>query len=823
MRLISFLFVFLVTAGLIILLSVRISQAPPMGKFLDPVNGFWQNGETGETMPQELRLNGLRQPVSIVYDVNMTPHIFASNDEDLYFAQGYVTANHRLWQMETQTLMPAGRLSEVFGRRFLHQDRLSRRQGLTYGARNALKAMQEDTAMFTLLQKYSDGVNAYIQTLTAATLPIEYKLLNYKPEAWSPFKTALLLKYMAYNLSRPENDLENTNALARYGKEVFDLLFPEQPDNDAYIIPAETRWNFNPVSVPQSDPNYYLQFTNKSLPQPDPDNGSNNWAVNAARTANGFPILCNDIHLDLNLPSTWFVMQLSAPNVNVFGATLPGALGVITGFNDSIAWGVTNAKQDVVDWYKIDFRDEEKKEYRYGSQWLKTQSMVEKFEIRSSNLLAPGKKVFYDTIVFTHYGPVTLDKSFEPTNDLKNFAMRWTAHDRSMEQRTFYQLNQAANYEDFLDALSFFDCPAQNFIYAGKKNEIAIRVNGKMPVKWEGQGKFLMDGANPAHEWQTYIPREHLPVAYNPARGFLFSANQFPVATTPPVSSGKEQVRTPYPYYIYDYSYEDFRNKRISERLEVMNNIKPADMMRLQNDNFNYYAYQSLPFLLSRLDTLELSSPEKEIYDFLKKWDYFNHANIKAPSVYHTWWQFFKSSLWEEFDGDSLALSKPEDHTTIQLMTQYRDFPFWDNKKTPEEEGISDIARRAFTQAVDSLTAWSQVNEGEYVWGNYKPARVMHLLQIPSLSREHVQTGGGRSIVNANSGRHGVSFRIVTELQPQTKTWYIYPGGQSGNPGSPYYDNFIDLWKDGKYVEGWFMHSPDDYPEQIMFRQRFMP
>lgn len=156
-------------------------------------------------------------------------------------------------------------------------------------------------------------------------------------------------------------------------------------------------------------------------------------------------------------------------------------------------------------------------------------------------------------------------------------------------------------------------------------------------------------------------------------------------------------------------------------------------------------------------------------------------------------------------------------------MTRFPEFPFWDDARTPEKESLSDIARRSFSQAVDSLTAWSLAKEREYTWGNYKPARILHLLQLPSFSREFVPTGGGRSIVNANSGRHGVSFRIVTELQPRTKTWFIYPGGQSGNPGSPYYDNFIDLWKDGKYVEGWFMQSPGDFPEQVLFNQQLTP
>lgn len=825
MKLVTFLFVFLATIALIVLLSVRINQIPPLGKFLDPANGFWQNVERLEQTPHQLHFEGLSRPVAIVYDVNMAPHIFADNEEDLYFAQGYVTASHRLWQMEIQTLMPAGRLSEVFGERLLHQDRLSRRQGLSYGAMNALKAMKEDTTLYRLMERYSDGVNAYIATLNDATLPIEYKLLDYKPEKWSPYKTALLLKYMAYNLSRSENDLENTNALALYGKDTFDLLFPGNPNEEAPVVPPGSRWNFAPANIPVSDPGYYNQFTNRTLPQPNPANGSNNWAVNARKTAAGYPILANDIHLDLNLPSIWFVVQLSTPGINTFGGSLPGALGVITGFNDSIAWGVTNAKQDLVDWYRISFRDEEKSEYRYGSQWLKTQKVVEKFLVRNNNPFSKKQTVFYDTVIYTHYGPVTLDDNFEPDHDLKDFAMRWTAHDRSLEQRTFYQLNQAGNYNEFQDALAYYDCPAQNFIFAGKNDEIAIHVNGKMPLKWNEQGKFLMDGANTAHEWQAYIPRDHLPRAYNPERGFLFSANQFPVQSITSMDRRTDRSTSPaaYPYYIYDFSYEDFRNRRIQDRLNVMNRIRPDDMMQLQNDNFNYQAYLSLPFLLSQLDTLTLLKPEKDAYDLVKNWDYFNLADRKAPSFYHTWWHFFTTSLWEEFDRDDLALSKPDDYNTIRMITQVPGLPFYDNQNTPADESAADIVRWSFTQTVDSLMRWTQANEHDYNWGNYKSTRIMHLLQLTSFSHTGLPVSGGKGIINANSGRHGVSFRIVTELQPQTRTWYIYPGGQSGNPGSPYYDNFVELWRTGKYVEGWFMNSPEDFEEKMIFTQYLLP
>ena len=288
----------------------------------------------------------------------------------MYKAQGYLTAKHRLWQLEFQTHAAAGRLSEIFGEAALEYDRTERRRGMGYGAEQAIAFMEQyDTETLGFVQDYADGVNAYIDQLRPEDYPVEYKLLDYEPEAWTPKKTALLLMYMTKMLAGYDDDLEYTNMLRLVGKENFKLLFPDFFDRTEPVIPNDTDWSF--IDVPQTElpgSQAVLDTIIETIDKPHPDNGSNNWAVSGARSVTGNPILANDPHLVLKLPASWFVMQLSTPDHNVFGATIPGALSVISGFNQHIAWGETNATRDVIDWYKIEF-NEDRTQYKYDDKW----------------------------------------------------------------------------------------------------------------------------------------------------------------------------------------------------------------------------------------------------------------------------------------------------------------------------------------------------------------------------------------------------------------------------------------------------------------------
>ena len=809
MKVFGFLLSFLVTIALIVGLSWRIDSLPPLGYFLDPFHGFWQNAE-GDHVPieTELTLDYLQQPVTVQYDSLLIPHIFAQNDADLYQAQGYVQASQRLWQMEFVTHLAAGRVSEIVGARGREHDRLQRRKGLMFAAEKSLRLMEEDPVAKELLDAYADGINSYINRLSYQDLPIEYKLLDYWPEPWTPLKSALLLKYMADDLAGSDEDLENTNALMMWGKQRFDFLYPQYYPDAEPVISADHPWDFEPVILDTPEVSFAdKQLTTQPLPKPDPGNGSNNWAVSGTKTQSGQPILANDPHLGLNLPSIWFVVQLQTPEVNVLGATLPGAPGVIIGCNDSIAWGVTNATRDVKDWYKITFNNDLRNEYLFDGKYLKAQPRIEKIKIR-------GEDIFYDTVMYTHYGPVVYDPGFPADtidNPERNYAMKWPAHDPSMDMMTFYYLNRAKNYQDYRQALQYYTCPAQNFAFASVQGDIGMTVQGKFPAKWRGQGTFLMDGSKPEQEWQAYIPADQNAYERNPERGFVSSANQIP-------------VNKAYPYYFYDKKYEHFRNRRINDRLTKMNRITPQDMMTLQGDNYNQKAADILPFMLDSLDVTQLRGEAKDLYNLLRDWNLQNAPTLRAPTVFEVWWVQFKQLLWDEMADQPVALVQPTDAATIHYVQSYPQDSMVDVQRTTYRETLNDLLNESYAATVQVLDDWVNEHGGqEYRWETYKATNIQHMLALEPFSVYNIPIGGGRGIVNAASEQHGPSWRMVVELSNPVRVWGVYPGGQSGNPGSSYYTTMVGAWAKGEYYPLALMPSPASTGAGVLVTQSLNP
>lgn len=808
MKVFGFLLSFLATIALVVAFSLRLGPLPPLGHFLDPFHGFWQNAEGKDLdVKTNLTLAHLSKPVTVHYDSLLIPHIFAQNDADLYRAQGYVQASHRLWQMEFVTHVAAGRVSEIVGERAREFDRLQRRKGLMFAAEKSLRMMEEDTVAQEVLTAYADGVNSYISSLEYEDLPLEYKLLDYWPEPWTPLKTALLLKYMADDLAGYDEDLENTNALMLWGKERFDFLYPQYFPDAEPVISDNHVWNFEPIVLDTPNISFATNpLTTQSLPKPDPDNGSNNWVVSGTKTRSGNPILANDPHLGLNLPSIWFVVQLQSPEVNVLGATLPGSPGVIIGCNDSIAWGVTNATRDVKDWYKISFNSTLRNEYLFDGKSLKTQKRIEKINVR-------GEGVTYDTVVYTHYGPVVYDRGFPAdtvTNPERNYAMKWPAHDPSMELMTFYYLNRAHNYQEYRQALQYYASPAQNFAFASVQGNIALTVQGRFPAKWPGQGVFLMDGSQSEQEWQAFIPGDQNPFELNPERGFVSSANQVP-------------VNKKYPYYFYDKKYEHFRNRRINNRLAKMNRITPEDMMSLQEDNYNQKAADILPLMLDSLDVAQLKGEANDLYDLLRDWNLQNDRNLRAPSVFAEWWSQFKQALWDEVSEQPVALVVPTDAATIHIMQNYPQDTMIDRTGTTYRETLHDLLNESFATTVQALSDWSAEHGKAYTWENYKATSIQHMLRLAPLSYYDIPIGGGKGIVNATSDRHGPSWRMVVELGDPMQMWGVYPGGQSGNPGSPYYGNMVDAWAEGEHYPMQFLKSQAAKDTHAMITQTLYP
>jgi penicillin amidase len=813
-----------ITFVLIYLFNTKVGVAPPFGKFLNPFTGFWQNAESAKAMKDnEMNLDGLKDEVKVYFDERLVPHVFAKNDADLYFMQGYITAKYRLWQMEVSTHNAAGRVSEIVGEKALETDRMMRRIGMGYGAEKAQAFIEQDTFSKKLIQSYCDGINAYIKTLKPADYPLEYKLLDYKPEEWKPIKVGLLLKNMANMLSVFEFDIENSNFVAKYGKEEFRKLYPDFIADEDPIIPVGTKFeirNSKPETISKSEIiNHKSEIISAVLDKPDEITGSNNWAVSGSKTKSGKPILCNDPHLRLSLPSIWYEMHLVSPNMNVYGATLPGSPAVIIGFNDSISWGVTNGGRDVRDWYQIKFKDASRDEYEWNGQWLKSEKKIEKYFVR-------GKGEVDDTVIYTKYGPVVFDKNFGTADSKKNLAMSWVAHLPSNEFKTFYGFNCGKNYDDYIRALNNYTCPAQNFVFASRSGDIAIKEQGKFPIRDKAteQGKYLSDGTTDKDDWKTFIPYDDNPTIKNPERGFVSSANQHPTDST-------------YPYYYPGVgAYENYRNRRINKLLTEGKDIDADFMKKMQNDNFNLHASEAAPVLLSLLDQSKLDNNEKKMAEAIGKWDYFNNANEVAPVYFEIWWTELRKMLWDEMLVKDVPMKQPSFYVTVQFLKNDSTSAFYDNATTPEKETRYDIVLYSFHRIKDTLAAkqFTEVNEpyendettnrdhlNPRDWGTYKDTKISHLAGLAPFS-VHAYNGGNAGIVNATNATNGPSWRMIVD-EGAMKAYVVYPGGQSGNPGSKYYDNMIKSWADGQYYEANFVANGEALGNKKLFTSTFHP
>lgn len=808
MRIVPFLVSASVTAGLIVLLNMQLpagsSKTPRLGNFLSPQKGFWQNAEPANiSFDKNIFIPGLSPHTDVYFDERLVPHVYADNDTDAYFVQGYLHAKFRLWQMEFQTYVAAGRLSEIIGNDGLKVDRYFRRLGMVYGAEQSLHAMESDSVVRSIMNAYTAGVNAYIRTLKAKDLPLEYKLLDYQPEAWTNMKTALFLKYMSFDLSgQGDDDLFMTNTRNVLGYETFKKLFPLCDDSLDPIIPKGTAFQKPGINVkipPHLDSAYLgIKDLVSAVPPviPPKNNGSNNWAVSGSKTKSGKPILCNDPHLGLNLPSLWYEMQISTPAHNTYGATFPGAPTIIIGFNDSIAWGVTNAGRDVKDFYEIRFRDSSMKEYWLDNTWKQAGFRREVIKVK-------GLPDVVENIAMTDFGPVMYDQHYKSKNeDGKYYAVRWTAHDASNELITFYKLNHARNYSDYVNAVSTFQCPGQNFVFASVSGDIAIRQEGKFVAKWKHQGDFVQPGTDGNYKWQGFIPESENPQMLNPTRGFVSSANQMSVDST-------------YPYYLGRAgNFTSTRGYVINRKLAGMSNITLEDMQKMQTDNYNVTAELARPALLKLLDQRNFNSYERRILTLFKDWNLRNDIREIGATIFKVFWDsIYMQTYGDEFGQSKLPLFWPEHSTLLEALLKDNTYSFADDINTMDKkETMNDVVFTAYKKAC--LTILNAMNANKAEWYKFKDTRINHLLKIPALSRLHLPIGGGSGIINATLDNHGPSWRMVVQLNTIMEAYVVYPGGQSGNPGSKYYDTFVDTWAAGKYYPVLFL------PKQLIKSSR---
>ena len=619
---------------------------------------------------------------------------------------------------------------------------------------------------------------------------------------------------MSYELAGYESDFENTNAKAVFGLKDFDLMYPLSQDSLDPIIPKGTVYEKPKLEVKIPTIADSIYFSNKDSAdilhdKPNKENGSNNWAVSGKKTKSGKPILCNDPHLGLNLPSLWFEMQISAPNMNVYGATFPAAPGIVIGFNDSCAFGVTNAERDVRDYYEIKFRDDSMKEYWFNGEWKPT-------DFRYEHIAIKGKPEMIDTVAYSVFGPVMYDKKYKGNRrdgetgdrtDGKYYAVHWKANEASNELMVFNRLDHANNYNDYLDAIKYMHTPGQNFVFASKSGDIAIWDQGEFPAKWKHQGDFIMPGADSSFMWQGNIPQDENPHTINPERGYVSSANQLPA--DPSV----------YPYYLGG-SFPPYRGFIINRFLSKMNNIEPEDMMKLQTENYNVFAEMAMPLFVKYINQDSLNEDEKRYFEIMKTWNLRDDYNEKGATVFKAAWDYFEKEVWfDDMTKTKLPMMHPVASALLEAILKDTAFKFIDDIRTPQKESLRDQITTGFIKGVKSLKPL--VIEGRIEWGRAKDTRVTHLARLGPFSRLHVPIGGGTHCINAASEDHGPSWRMIVSLTDTTQAYGVYPGGQSGNPGSQYYDSFIDQWAAGKYYPLWMMKKSEAEDKRVSFKMEF--
>lgn len=797
---IGFLFPLIALVILVCGLSNQLFTLPPLGKLLNPFIGAVQNENDGKLQAKELKIpvRELKAPVQVFFDERKVPHIYAQHTDDIYFAQGYVTAALRLWQMDFGSYAAAGRLSEIFGtKQFLELDRNQRRLGIMEAAKRSLGLILADREASAVLNAYTKGINAYIQQLNYQDIPLEYKLLDYQPEQWTNLKSVLIMKNMANRMTGYEEDLFMSKMIVALGEERFNKLFPEYAGKRTPVMnihKPDEAVALQHTSMP-GYLNYEFLSANSVIEESawNPRLGSNSWAVSGKKTKSGAPILANDPHLNLSLPNVWMEMQLTAPGMNVYGVTIPGTPAIIIGFNEHIAWGITNGADDVKDWYKLRINHTYKK-YELDGIWLPLQ-------MRRESIKRRGQTDFYDTVYSTIHGPIVYNKTFPgKDSDLVDMALRWELHRPSNEFLTFIRLNRATNYQEYKAAIRHYSTPLQNFTFACKDNSIAINHQGSMPVKWPGQGRFILDGTTSTHLYKQYIPNDSLPQLVDPACNYVQSANQRPTYGN-------------YSYY-YNGNYSETRANRIEQLLAGAQQMDVEAMKAIQLDNTNSFTAIALPELLAKVKIDSLGNEPKQALAKLKIWNGNYDYDNEVARLYEQWWQNIRGFTWDELRKYKYYIKAPDDEVLLNMVVNEPGNTYFDMLDTERKEEAADIITQAFVAAFEDVKQLEK--EGKVKWSDFHKVNLMHLTNLPAFSKMNVPAAGQQGAPNAISRNWGPSWRMIVELGDRPKAYGIYPGGQSGNPAGAYYDNFINDWNKGKYYSLQFFMGISEAQEQAV-------
>ena len=747
---------------------------------------------------QAVKIKGLKDRVTITRDERGIPYIEAKNDDDLYFAQGYATAQDRLWQMDLVRRTARGELAEVLGpgpnNVAVEQDKLHR----TYGFAQTAEAEVAQAApkVAALLDAYARGVNAYAASLDPKSLPAEFQILQYNFRPWTPADSYIIGKIFFEALSDTWRLDIMRQSLSSLPAEKRNALLPERSSIDVLVVGKDTQAKpATPRSArldsePPSREALAALATNHAVAtsaleriglNTDALAASNNWVVNGSRSVTGKPLLANDPHLRPSAPSIWHLVHLSAPGVRVAGVTSPGVPGVIIGHNDRIAWGFTNVSPDVQDLYVEKFDPANPKRYQTPQGWQDAVIRQEQIRVRK------GFTSEYDTVTHevtvTRHGPIIFQA------DGKRYALRWTALDPKLNRYDVsYHLNRARNWKEFNAALEWFTAPTQNIVYADVDGHIGYHAAGVVPIRTSGDGSTPYDGATDAGEWTSYIPVSKLPTLYDPPSGMIVTANQ-------------RIVGTDYPYFLTHSWAQPYRARRIFDLLNEKPKLSTDDFRRIQGDVYSIagklFAQEAVKLLKPKLT----ASDEKlhVTLDAFEKWDGRINAESPVAPILSQMRLAFRSKILTAALGPDLVRGFQWSNFDTTLDRIIKDQPAdWLPK---EFASYGDLMRASYDDAIANLTKLLGADETKWTWGELTKARFPHPLGgAPLIGAQFTvppfpQNGtGGLLGATVNVGAT-VSMRFIADVSNWDKTQHGIALGQSGAPKSPHWSDQLADWR----------------------------
>jgi len=754
---------------------------------------YWQVRRSWPWVEGRLEVPGLQARVEVIRDGAGVPHIYAANDHDLLFAQGYVHAQDRLWSMDFDRRLASGTLSEVIGAQTARLDLYLRTLGSRHLAEGDLRVLAPETR--ALLAAYCEGINAFIAD-RRGRYPIEYTLFRSSPAPWTPVDVLVRAKLMAWLLSQNQQfELSRARMIARLGPAKVQELLPPYRDGAALVIPPEAG-GYPWLRKAELHDDLGALFGGTTF-----NWGSNAWSVSGARTATGKPLLANDTHLEMAMPSVWYHNGLHGGSFDIVGASLPGVPLVILGTNGRIAWGVTDMLPDVQDFY-IEKLDDPKHPRRYMSRGAWRDLAVETGTIR----VRGSAPVPYE-IYRTEHGPIMNGVIGRLKGYPEKLALRWSETEPSHLLDAIARVDRAVDWGSFHAALSSWDGPHMNFVYADAQGNVGYQASGRVPVRAAGdQGLLPMPGWTGEHEWQRFIPFEELPRMLNPKSGAVISANN-------------KIVGDDYPYHLaYEWS-DPYRAMRIADLLAGRDHLTAGDFATMQLDTYSLQAQAVVPVLLAVAPGNDL---ERRAHDLVARWDLRNDARSPGAAVYQVFYRFFLRDTVGDELGKELATEYQvyewiHGPFVAELVKRPRD-PWFDDVTTPGVvETEPEIARRSFREAVAWLAEHCGGDPAAWSWGAIHPSLFSHRplgrSGIAPLERLFngpvVPAPGDRYTINAAwfandesrpfAANGGAGQRLIVDLADPDNSRFVQNSGQVEQLFHPHRLDLVPAWQSGEY------------------------